>query len=170
MAGASGIERPAAEGDHPAAAIADRKHHPVAKPVISDGNVITSDHQPGFGHLLDCYTLFSQMAAKCRPVIGGIAKAEFLLDGPGEIAVSQIAPGPRAPRRLQFSEEKVLREFHHFIEACALFLALYVSLRNLRHRQSGLLRQPLHRFRKAHALAFSTRKVKISPETLQPKQ
>ena len=52
-----GSERPAAEGDDPAARIGDREHDPVAEPVIGHGNVGAVANQPAAFDLVPADTL-----------------------------------------------------------------------------------------------------------------
>ena len=145
-------QRPAAKGDHPPARIADREHHPVAEPVIGDGNVITGDDKACFRHLLDADAPIGETRAQGGAVIRREAQAEFLLEGDAESPVGEIAPcfGPLG--RLQNLLEEFCRQLHHIIECRLEFLAPLVLFRYLRHGKARFLRQSFDGFRKTHAL------------------
>ncbi len=145
-------ERAAAKGDDAAALVADRKHDTVAETVIADGIVLVNDDEAGLDHLLERHALAGELVAEPRPVIAGIADAEFLLHGGGEIAVGEIAAGLGTMRRLQFGLEQFGGNFHDVIEACTDSITRHVSFGNDRHGKPGIGGETLHRFRKAQAL------------------
>ena len=57
------VHRAAAEGDDPAGAVVDREHHPVAEPVVRDGDPIAVDEESRLDHLVDADALFCQRVA-----------------------------------------------------------------------------------------------------------
>ena len=98
---------PPAKGNHPAPAIADRKHHPVAETVIGHGDIITRNDKAGLNHLVEMHPLVGEVAAQGRTVIWRIANAKLSMDGRIEITVREVAPRPRPACCLQFDWKNV---------------------------------------------------------------
>ena len=58
------LHRPPAEGDDAAGAVVDRKHHPVAEPVVRNRDVFAVDEQAGFDHRLGADALGRERVAQ----------------------------------------------------------------------------------------------------------
>ena len=103
------LQRAAAEGDHPAAPIADRKHDAIAKPIIRHRNVFAADDQAGLDHVLDRDFGRAQMLLERVLLRRRIAKAEFELRRRGKAAVGEIAAAAGAATRRPASSRRTLR-------------------------------------------------------------
>ena len=75
----AGLHRPPAEGDDAASAIVDRKHHPVAEPVIGNGDVFAVDQEARFDHRLGADALGGERVAQREALGRGIAEPKALL-------------------------------------------------------------------------------------------
>ncbi len=73
------LHRPPAESDHAACAVMDRKHHPVAEPVVRHGDVFAMDEEARFYHRLGADALRRERIAQHKALGRGIAEPEALL-------------------------------------------------------------------------------------------
>ena len=87
-------EHAAAEGDHPAAAVADRKHHPIAKAVVALAGLGVVDQQAGIDHRLLLQRVATHVLEQIVPAGRGEAEAEVAGDHPGQAAASSDNPPP----------------------------------------------------------------------------
>ena len=60
----AGLHRPPAEGDDAAGAVVDRKHHPVAEPIVRHRDVFPVDKQARFDHRLGADALSGERIAQ----------------------------------------------------------------------------------------------------------
>ena len=148
------LERAAAEGDDAAAQIGDREHHAVAEAVERHRDVVAGDQQPGLDHVLDRDAVRAEMLLEREALGRRIAEPELELRRRIEPAVGEIAARLGAVSRRERVLEEFRRKLHHVMQRLAPRVARLVLARDLRQRHAGHLRQPLDRFRKAHAFAF----------------
>ena len=73
------LHRPPAEGDDAAGAVVDRKHHPVAEPVVGDGDVGPMDEQARLDHLLGADALGGERVAQRKALGERIPERKALL-------------------------------------------------------------------------------------------
>ena len=140
------LHGPAAEGDDPAGAVADREHHPVAELVVGHGDVLPVDQKAALHHLFRKHALAGQMIAQRIALGRCIAQTELALDWRHQAAVGEIAARLRPAPRLKFGLEKLRRHLHHVEQARPLTLALLTLARPGRQGQARVRCQPLHRF------------------------
>ena len=148
------LHRPAAEGHDPARAIVDRKHHPVAKPVVRDGDPFAVNEQARLDHLLGADALGRERVAQGKALGRGEAQRKALLRGRAEAAIGEIAARLRSDRPMEIAFEQARRHRQHVDEARALFLLLCLGAALLRHRDARHRRQPLDSVREAQALGL----------------
>ncbi len=89
-----GIERTAAEGDHPPAGVGDREHDAVAEAVVGRPTVLGLDQHARLDQGLGLGALGDQVVLQPGAAGGGVAEAEA-----AALALGQAAPveiGPRA--------------------------------------------------------------------------
>ncbi len=149
-----GIERTAAERNHPAAEIGDRKHDALAEPVVRHRHVLTGDEQAGLDHVLDRNALLAEVLLQGKALRGRIAEAELELGRRVDAAVGKVAACPRARARGKRGFEKFCRKLKNVVQRLALVLARLVVGRRFGQRQAGHGGKPLHRLREAHALGL----------------
>ena len=82
-----GVERPAAERNHPAANIGDREHDAVAKAVIGRRAVLWRDQKPRIGKVRHARALGHQIILQDRAPARRIAQTK-----PGPVRLRQAAP------------------------------------------------------------------------------
>ncbi len=146
------IQRAAAEGDDPAAPIADREYHAIAKAVIRHRDILAGDDEAGLRHVLDRNFQGAEMLLE-RVLVGRrIAEAEFELRRCMDAAIEQIAATARAVSRSERRFEKFSGQLDDVVQGLAPFLMSGRLARHHRQRHAGLRREPLDRFREAHAL------------------
>ena len=98
--------RAAAEGDDPAAPIADREYHAIAKAVIRHRNVVARNQQARFDHVLDRNPLRAEILLERKAFAGRVAEAKLHLDRRRNRAIGEIAARlGAAPRRQRIGEE-----------------------------------------------------------------
>ncbi len=148
------LHRPPAEGDDAARAVVDRKHHPVAEPVVRHRDVRPMDEQPRFDHRLGACALRGQRVAQREALGRGVAEPEALLNRGAEVAIGEIAARSGADRRLQVRFEQARRHAQDVKQAQALLLFRRLRLARPRHRQARHAGEPLDRFREAQALGL----------------
>ncbi len=83
-------ERPAAKGDDLAARIGDRKHQPVAEPVIADGDVVARNQHAGGRHVVRGEAFCREMLLELVAALRSIAEAEAVNVRRGEAAPFEI--------------------------------------------------------------------------------
>ena len=118
----AGLHRPPAEGDDAAGAIMDRKHHPVAEPVIRNGDVFPMDEQARFDHRLGANALRRERVAQHKALGRGIAEPKALLHRGPEAAIGEIAARFGADRLLEVRFEQARRHRHNVDQARALLV------------------------------------------------
>ena len=116
------LHRPPAEGDDAAGAIVDRKHHPVAEPVIRNGDVFSVDQQASVDHRLSADALARKRVAQHEALGRGIADPKALLNWGAEAAIGEITARFGADRLLQVRLEQPRRHRHNFDQARALLV------------------------------------------------
>ncbi len=89
---------PAAEGDHPAAAVADREHHPVTEAVVALAGVGVLDQQAGVDHHLLLQGVAGQVLEQVVPARWGEAQAEVAGNLARQAAALEIIHGGTARR------------------------------------------------------------------------
>ena len=148
------LHRPPAEGDDAARAVVDRKHHPVAEPVVRHGDVFSVDEQARVDHRLGADALGGERVAQREALGRGVAEPKALLHRRAEAAIGEIAARFGADRRLQVRFEQARRHRHNFDQARALLVLSRLRGAQTRHRQAGHVGQPLDRFREGEALGL----------------
>ena len=148
------LQRAAAEGDHPAAPIADREHDAVAEAVIRHRDIFAGNDQPGLDHVLDRDFGGAQMLLERVSLDRRIAEAEFELGRGGKSAVGEIAAAAGAVSRRKRRLEEPRGELDDVVQRLAALFARFRFGRISRQRHAGHLRQPFDRFRKADALGL----------------
>ncbi|MNT23581.1 hypothetical protein D3C72_1590020 [compost metagenome] len=121
-----------AESDHLFPRGQDREHDAVAKPVIGDRYVFMHHQSAGF-HLLLRHALACQVLLQRITAIRRITQPERLDGAPGQPAIAQVSPRPRAKRRLQLVLKEQRRHFHDVLQRGPLALALFRLRIGLRH-------------------------------------
>lgn len=142
-------EHPAAEGDDPPAAVADREHHAIAEAVVALAGVAVLHQQAGVEHGLELQVVATQVLEQVVPARRGEAEAEVAGDLAGQAAALQVVHRGLA-RRVAFqrllvelgggAEQRVERRVGRLarrVPASAAFLA--------RHVHAGALGQFLDR-------------------------
>ncbi len=148
------LQRAAAEGNDPAAKIADRKHHAIAEAIERHRNVVAGNQQAGFHHVLGRNAVRAEMLLQREAFARRVAKPEFQLRRRIEAAVGEIAACLRTHARGQRRFKKFRGDFHDVVQRLAPRIALLILARNFRQRHAGHLRQTFHGFGKADAFAF----------------
>ena len=150
----SRLHRPAAEGDDPAGAVVNRKHHPVAEPVVGDRDILAVDQKAGLDHLVGADALCRERIAEMKPLRGGVAERKALLHRGPEAAVGEIAARLGADRLLQVGLEEARGHRHDLDQARALLVLGRLRVALARHRQARHAGEPLDGLRKAQALGL----------------
>ena len=146
------IERAAAEGDDPAAPIADRKYHAIAKAIVRHRNILAGDDKSGFRHVLDRNFERAEMLLERVLLRERIAEAEFKLRRGMDAAVEQITAAARPVARSQRRLEVFGGELDDVVQRLAPFFIRRRFPRHHRQRHAGLSRKPLDGLWEAHAL------------------
>ncbi len=107
-----------------------------------------ADEHAGFDHVLDRYAMAAEVFLERKALIRGVSQPELKLYCRVETAVGKY-PRARAPSREASVVSRIWPEFNYIVQGFAALLARLIFARNLRQRQPGLGRKPLHRFRKA---------------------
>ncbi len=127
-------DHPAAEADDLPAGVVDRKHDPVAKPVVTLAAVAGDDEADGFQHPV---VVLGEHRGERLPPLGRVADAEAGGDGAGEPAVLEVGDRSRAVLERRAVElgggEHQLRVVLRLDSARGLALAL-----DARHREPGV--------------------------------
>ena len=84
------LHRPPAEGDDAAGAVVDRKHDPVAEPVVGDGDVGPMDEEARLDHLIDADAFGGERIAQMQSARG--------VEYPSEKRCCTAGPRPRSAR------------------------------------------------------------------------
>ena len=112
------IQGAAAETDHPALAVADRHHHPMAETVVETSAPLAGHHQAGGlqqlrGHALHLAQVFQQAV----PSVRGVAQLEVLQAGGGQLPLPlQVSQGLLALRPPQLALKPAGRQGQHPVE------------------------------------------------------
>ncbi len=83
-------EHPAAEGDDPPAAVADREHHAIAEAVVALAGVAVLHQQAGVEHGLELQVVATQVLEQVVPAGRGETEAEVAGDLAGQAAALQV--------------------------------------------------------------------------------
>ncbi len=150
----AGLHRPPAEGNDAPAPVVNRKHHPVAEPVVGHGDVGPMHEEARLDHLLDAHAFGGEPVAQGEALGGRIPEREALLHSGAEAAVGEVAARFGADRLLQVRLEQTRRHAHDFDEARALLLVRRLGVAQARHGEAGHSREPLDRLGEAQALGL----------------
>ncbi len=148
------FQRTAAERDHAAAQVCDRKHHAVTKAIIGHRNIVARDQQAGFDHVLDGNALRAEMLLQPEAFAGRVADAELQLDGRRNRAVAEIAARLGAVAGGQSVGEELRGKLHHIVKRLAALLVPRGIGGRGRQRHAGHRRQPLDGFGEADSLGL----------------
>ena len=132
----------------------NREHHPVAEPVVRDGDVLAVDEKAGLDHLLGADALGRKLVAEMKPLGGRIAERKALLHRRPEAAIGEIAAGLGADRLLQVGLEEARGHRHDLDQARALLVLGRLRVALAGHRNARHCGQSLDRLRKAQALGL----------------
>ena len=146
------FQRPPAEGDHLAGAVADREHHAIAKPVVGHGDVLAMDQQTRLAHGLDRRVPVGQPVPQRVLLIRRIAEPELRLHRRAQPAIRQIAARPRPGAPLQLLLEKLRCEFKNLLQARAALLLPLDLLGDDGQIKPRFARKSLHRLGKRQPL------------------
>ena len=145
-------QRPAAEGDDPAAPVADGEDHAPAKTIVRRAVIVRRDDEPRVQHHRLGDTVALQLGAERRAAVGRVAEAELGAGFLVHAADVEIAPGGHAARPRKLRLEPGSRSLHHAVERVALPLPCLGARVARGQREPRIARQPLHRFREREAL------------------
>ena len=149
-----GAHRPPAEGDDPAAQVADRKHDPVAEAVVGDLHVLARDHEPGLLHHLDAHALAGEMIAQGEALGRRITDAEAHLRVAAQRAPGEVVPRLRPEAALQRGLEELRRHLHDVVKALALHLLFPVLAGELGQGHPRFACEPLDGLGKGQPLGL----------------
>ena len=141
------FQRAAAERDHAAAHVGDRKHHAVAEAIIGHRNVVAGDQKARFDHVLDRNALRAEMLLQRKAFARRIADPELQLRRRRNRAVAEIAARFGAIARGERIGEEFRGEFHHVVERLAALLVTRGIGRRRRQRQARHRRRAARRLR-----------------------
>jgi hypothetical protein len=115
------VQPPATEADHPALAVTDRHHHPVAEAVVEAAASLPGHHQAGRLQQIGTEALhLLQVLQQAVPAGRGIAELEGLEGGLGEAALpAQVGEGRRPLRSAQLGLEPARRQGQHPVQTVA---------------------------------------------------
>ncbi|MND39461.1 hypothetical protein D3C80_301770 [compost metagenome] len=156
--------RATAKGDHLFPRGQDREHDAIAKPVIGDRYVLMH-HQPAGLHLFLRHALACQMLFQRITAIRRITEPKGLDGAPGQPAIAQVSPRPRAKRRLQLVLKEQGRHFHDVLKRGPLALALFRLRIGLRHGNAGHIGDLLHGLRKTQTLKLRQKTEMVARNT-----
>ncbi len=146
------LERAAAEGDDPPAQVRDRKHHAIAEAVVGHRDVLASNQQAGFHHVLGRNALLAEVLLEREAIGRSIAQAELELGRGIERTIGEVAARFGAQPRRQRRFEEFRREFDDVVERLAALVAHLLGAVDLGQFHARLRSQPLHRFGERQAL------------------
>ena len=113
----AGIERAAAEGDHPAGPVLDREDDAVAEAVVGDRDPVAMDEQSSLDHHVDAGPLRREMIAQREPLALRVAQPEGRLEPRRDPAAGEVVAPARARCGFQGALEEGGRHLQNLDEA-----------------------------------------------------